>query len=70
MQPTQQFYFYIVVFPLFYPTPVSSSKIFKTIVKLPNTWPFPGSLRGWCHENLTTQRSVNLLTTLNFGPNL
>jgi hypothetical protein len=46
MQPTQQFYFCIVVFQLFYPTPLSSSRIFKTIIKLPNTCPFPRSFRG------------------------
>ena len=42
----KQFYFYIVVFPLFSPSPVNSSKIFKTILKLQNTWPFPRRLRG------------------------
>jgi len=46
VQPTQQFYFCIIVFQLFYPTPASSSRILKTILKLPSTCPFSRSFRG------------------------
>jgi hypothetical protein len=69
MQPTQQFYFYIVVFPLFHPNVLISSKIFKNYCETAKYMAF-SQKSSWLESWEPYVSAKCELAMFNFGPNV